>query len=146
MRKGSGKGYRINNKGYVQVIRRGLDRWKYVHRLAVAKLCREFCFHVLSEDGLPAGFDVHHIDFDKQHNCPGNLLLIEHALHYHMDVKERRNDLGIYVTPQPITVPEGWVAITESFTCPDCQTTRKAVVAIEQADAVPNWVMEEEVV
>lgn len=61
--------------------RRGPLRNKLMHRLAMADLCREWCYYLLKEDGLPAGFDVHHVDFNRLNYCSCNLLLLQTKLH-----------------------------------------------------------------
>jgi hypothetical protein len=55
----------------------------------MARLCAEFCYYPLGDDGLPPGFDVHHVNFDKLNYCHCNLLLIETALHSAMDQGRR---------------------------------------------------------
>jgi hypothetical protein len=90
--KGSGRGWCLHPKGYPVYTRRGPLRKKLVHRVVMAAMCAEYCYYPLAEDGLPAGFDVHHLDFDKLHYCGGNLLLIEASLHSAMD-QSRRADI-----------------------------------------------------
>jgi len=92
--KGSGTGIRIHAKGYPRYSRRGPLRDRLVHRMVMSTMCRESCYYPLGEDGLPPGFDVHHVDFDKRHYCPSNLLLIEHKLHYHADYDRRNYNRG----------------------------------------------------
>lgn len=75
-----GKGYTITEKGYCRITS-GPDRNKYQHRVVTAKLAKEWCYWPLGKGGLPDGFVVHHMDFDKQHNCHGNLLLIQREIH-----------------------------------------------------------------
>lgn len=87
--KGSGTGIRIHCKGYPRYSRRGPLRDQLVHRVVMAAMCQESCYYPLGKDGLPPGFDVHHVDFNKRHWCGCNLLLIEHTLHYHAD-RDRR--------------------------------------------------------
>lgn len=71
------KGYkRLNHKPY---------RGMYEHRVVMAKLCSEFCVYPLEGDGLPAGFHVHHVDYDGMHNCPGNLLLLDRRIHDYLN-------------------------------------------------------------
>lgn len=91
-RKGSGTGVSMHEKGYLRRWRRGPNRGQLVHRMVMAELCRIWCYYPLNGNGLPHGFDVHHVDFSKTHNCPANLLLIEHTLHTAAD-QLRRNDL-----------------------------------------------------
>lgn len=106
--KGSGVGYYVDKQGYLRITRRGAWHNKFVHRKVMSEMCSVYCFHKpLNSDGLPEGFDVHHIDMRKQHNCPGNLLLIDHNLHYAMDILWRRNqETGTYTS---CTEPPDWV-------------------------------------
>ena len=92
--KGSGAGIRIHAKGYPRYSRRGPSRDRLVHRVVMAAMCRESCYYPLAEDGLPPGFDVHHVDFYKRNWCHSNLLLIEHMLHYHADRSRRALNQG----------------------------------------------------
>ena len=66
-------------KGHLR-ISSGPDRGKYVHRKVIEEL---LVSHPTSFWGsaLPAHIDVHHIDGRKDHNCPCNLLLLDHAIH-----------------------------------------------------------------
>jgi hypothetical protein len=81
-RKGYGSGVCLTAKGYLQITRRGPDRNKLVHRAVMSTLCREWCVYPLNpKTGLPDGLEVHHVDFDKRHNCPENLMLLDPVLH-----------------------------------------------------------------
>lgn len=88
-KKGSGAGFGRHDKGYLRCWRRGPDYGRLAHRMVMARVCAEFCYYPLAADGLPSGFDLHHIDFDKTHNCPSNLLLLEHTFHYYADQDRR---------------------------------------------------------
>jgi hypothetical protein len=85
-------GLQLTYKGYYRVTRSGIHQWKLLHRrvmeqqlerthpltLAVLKI------HLNSRgklDSLPEAWDAHHIDGNKLHNCPQNLMLLDHALH-----------------------------------------------------------------
>lgn len=87
--RGSGSGIRIHMKGYPQYVRRGPLRGKLVHRVVMARLCAEFCYWPLAEDGLPPGFDIHHVDFNKRNWCHCNLLLMDKVLHSYADLDRR---------------------------------------------------------
>ena len=94
-RKGSGPGFGLHEKGYLRCWRRGPDYGRLAHRMVMAELCRIWCYYPLAADGIPHGFDVHHTDMNKTHNCPSNLLLIEHTFHYHADQERRGNNRGV---------------------------------------------------
>jgi hypothetical protein len=79
--KGTGRGWCLHAKGYPMVTTRGPNRNKLVHRVVMAAICREWCYYPLGPDGLPPGFDVHHLDFNKLNFCYCNLLLIQTELH-----------------------------------------------------------------
>lgn len=117
-RRGAGSGVCLSQKGYLQVTRRGPDRNKYVHRLVAAAMCREWCYYPVGEDGLPEGMEVHHADFNKLHNCPSNLILVDSAFHLYMDIHHYREN-GTYTRrkpPAPAAVddePPDWVTREE---------------------------------
>ena len=114
---GSGAGTYLTEKGYVRIGRRGPLRDKLLHRVIMAQTCREFCFWPIdAESGIPFGMEVHHADFDKLHNCPQNLMLLDPSLHLHMHQKERmirnreeRGRFGRESKPDPESEPPDWV-------------------------------------
>jgi hypothetical protein len=70
----------VNQNGYKQLWT--VEHYgKYEHRVVMAELCKEFCVYELGGDGLPEGMEVHHMDWNKQHNCPGNLMMVDIAIH-----------------------------------------------------------------
>ncbi len=75
-----GKGKYITEKGYVRHSA-GILRGEYEHRVIMFRMTMEFSYY---GPGLPEGFTVEHIDHNKQHNCPGNLLLLESVIHNHI--------------------------------------------------------------
>lgn len=75
---GSGKGKIVNKGGYVRITRRGPYHLWYEHRAVMHKLMQDFSYYGRE---IPDDFHVHHMDWNKQHNCPCNLLLIQDALH-----------------------------------------------------------------
>lgn len=93
--KGSGTGIGLHEKGYPRIWRRGPLYGKLVHRVVMAAMCREFCHYPLGPDGIPVGFDTHHMNFDKRCFCRHNLLLIDHTLHYHADQDRRGYNRGV---------------------------------------------------
>ncbi len=67
------KGYWVNPNGYARIsLRTSDDYQEYVHRAVVSKLAGY---------KLPNDKVVHHMDFDKLHNCPSNLLVLDTAIH-----------------------------------------------------------------
>jgi hypothetical protein len=59
-------------------------RNRYVHRVQMAVLCREFCYYELMPDGLPFGLTVEHLDHNRSHNCVDNLILLDTRIHSHI--------------------------------------------------------------
>lgn len=94
--KGSGTGIGLHEKGYPRYWRRGPLYGKLVHRVVMAEMCEVFCYYPLGPDGIPPGFDVHHIDFNKLHYCGCNLLLIDHLLHTLLDQSRRNYNGSVY--------------------------------------------------
>jgi len=85
-----GPGVRLNEKGYLRYSA-GPNRDRYVHRVVMSRLCTEFCYYPLDQTtplgrptGLPWGFTVEHLDHNRTHNCPGNLLLLQTEIHNHL--------------------------------------------------------------
>lgn len=71
----------LTAKGYRR-FHSGPDRGKYEHRVVLRELCKVWCYYPVDEGtGLPVGLDVHHVDFDKEHNCVGNLILLDTEIH-----------------------------------------------------------------
>jgi len=62
------------------IVKKGRFRDVAVHRAIVTLLLEEKPSPVFG-NSLPAGFVVHHMDFDKKHNCPHNFILMEHVFH-----------------------------------------------------------------
>jgi len=54
-------------------------RGEYVHRQVIKKCIEETPYSVRLL--LPWPYEVHHQDYNKQHNCPGNLLIVSDSLH-----------------------------------------------------------------
>lgn len=67
----------MTEKGYVR-INAGPDRKKYEHRVVIEKLDREGLCHL--QKPLEEA-KVHHIDGNKSHNCPQNLLILFDGIH-----------------------------------------------------------------
>jgi hypothetical protein len=143
-RRGTGAGTCLTSKGYLQVTRRGPDRNKLAHRMIMAAMCRESCYWPLGSDGLPPGMEVHHQDFDRTHNCPSNLVLLNPSLHLHMDRAPRSNrDRLAYgqfgKQPNP---PVGSIIQHTVFHCPDCGRIHLVPMSWHSPEDVPDWVLE----
>ena len=54
-------------------------RGKYLHRDRVEQLIEETDWY--RRPLLPWPYEVHHADWNKEHNCPGNLIIVSEALH-----------------------------------------------------------------
>ena len=74
----------VLSNGYLRVTSRisGYRHW-LMHRAVIQILLDEAGAGLWLPIGskIPADFDVHHQDFDKQHNCPCNLVLLDTRLH-----------------------------------------------------------------
>jgi len=81
--RGTGRGTRIHAKGYVQIIRRGPWRGWLEHRKVMLEMCRQMCYYPIDGD-LPPGFTVDHLDHNRSHNCPENLMLLDKRIHDHL--------------------------------------------------------------
>lgn len=75
-------GVRIHPCGYLQLTR-GIHRFKLVHRAVMeAMLMSPIGLLFFAHPGrIPDGMHVHHQDWNKRHNCQGNLLLLDSAIH-----------------------------------------------------------------
>lgn len=78
-------GCQLTAKGYIRITA-GPWRGQYLHRIIADIKWRDRHFDVGM--GVPArGFHipkhlhVHHMDFNKAHDCPENLLIMDPALH-----------------------------------------------------------------
>jgi hypothetical protein len=76
-------GYAIN-RGYLRYSS-GPLRFQYVHRIVVERLLGR---------KLKRSEEVHHMDFDRLHNCPCNLLLLPRCFHGIMHVHAKQRDEG----------------------------------------------------
>ncbi len=141
-RPGTGPGVCVTAKGYLRITRRGPHRDKLVHRVVMAGLCRQFCYYPLNGGGLPEGMEVHHQDFDKTHNCPSNLLLLDPALHSEMDMAARARKWGFrYVNGGH---PELCAGPPVLFSCPACGRVREVPSQAPRLPAdAPDWVRED---
>jgi hypothetical protein len=77
-------GKTVTKKGYIRITH-GLHIWKYEHRVVVENLPGPCALN----RPLRSDEEVHHIDFNRGHNCPGNLLLLDEALHHGIQPREK---------------------------------------------------------
>jgi hypothetical protein len=71
-------GIQVTRSGHHRYTR-GKLRNKYVHRVEVEKLIEETPYSVRLL--LPWPYEVHHLDYQKGHNCASNLLITTEAFH-----------------------------------------------------------------
>lgn len=103
-KKTSGTGIQVTASGHLRHTRRPL-RGKYVHRVTVEKLIEETSHSVKLL--LPWPFEVHHLDYQKAHNCPSNLLITTEAFHSAMTVDGRERCAATKkFTPKFRSVPD----------------------------------------
>lgn len=67
-------------KGHLRIVSRGPDRGKYLHRAHVERMLSEV-WHPYFGDKLPADMTIHHMDWDKKHNCSCNYLVTNAVIH-----------------------------------------------------------------
>lgn len=85
-------GRTITERGYVRITH---DAWRgwLEHRAVVARCLDE---NVISPGVMPReipdGWEVHHMDFNRRHNCPSNLLLLHPAFHSHARIIQNHNN------------------------------------------------------
>jgi hypothetical protein len=80
-RLGMGRGVRLHPDGYLQVTRRGPYRFWMEHRMVMMEACKEWCYYDVSDGKLPERLTVEHLDHNRQHNCRGNLMLLDKVIH-----------------------------------------------------------------
>lgn len=98
----------ITDKGYVR-LNHGANRGKFEHRAIMGALCLVRCFYPLNDrTDLPDGFTVEHVDHDKQHNCPNNLLLLQVEIHNHLSWCSWLNSAkpGFQFNPNSLSKPD----------------------------------------
>jgi len=70
-------------KGYIR-IRTKENRGKFQHRLIIERMlvdpiCLRYVFPEVGK--IPVGMTVEHLDHRRAHNCSGNLMLLDKAIH-----------------------------------------------------------------
>lgn len=94
-------GKTVTPNGYVRITA-GPFRGQYEHR-AIAKQLWLISYGT----PLPDGKEVHHMDWDRGHNCPSNLLILDAVLHEkHNHCHRVRSDDGRFV---PASEMPDWV-------------------------------------
>ncbi len=100
-KKGSGSGVHIHIKGYLRITRRGPWRNWLVHRKVMLEMCQEMCYYPMEEGKLPEGFTVEHLDHNRRHNCPENLMLLDKRIHDWISSEHGRMMQEIYASRIP---------------------------------------------
>lgn len=50
-----------------------------MHRKVILDCLKETPYSILAF--IPVNYEVHHMDYNKEHNCPSNLLILDLAFH-----------------------------------------------------------------
>jgi hypothetical protein len=87
-----GKGIRKTFSGHLQYMSPMSVRGKYVHRVMVERMIEETPYSLRLF--IPFPFEVHHIDYNKEHNCGCNFLLLSEAFHAKLTSDRKRDDGG----------------------------------------------------
>ncbi len=85
-----GAGYVITAAGHIRYTSPASLRHKYAHRVVFEGLLHntpEAVRHL-----IPDEYEIHHMDFNKTHNCGSNLLATEKAIHSAMTAAGRIRD------------------------------------------------------
>jgi hypothetical protein len=87
------RGFCVHKKGYL-MFTSGKDRGRLVHRVVIERLLDEGpCVPppFVKGERLPSNFEIHHLDSNRQHNCPSNLLVLQDVIHEAIPTKARKN-------------------------------------------------------
>lgn len=103
------RGIYLTTSGYYRFSSPKTLRGKYVHREVVEKLIAETPPPVVKL--LPWPYEVHHMDYDKRHNCSYNLLLMSCDFHAALTAAGRTRTTSGTFTPKWASVPE-WATST----------------------------------
>lgn len=87
-----GKGIHKTRAGHLRYHAPRPVRLKYVHRKVMEDMIAETPYSVRLM--LPWPYEVHHQDYNKEHNCGANLLMVSESLHSAMTVDQVRRDDG----------------------------------------------------
>ena len=120
--------------GYIRATS-GFYRGWYEHRRVVHEACLEMsCYYLVPDTGLPLvpdtskPFEVHHMDFDNQHNDRSNLLLLDSRLHSAFGPGYQEHDQhGRFLPRGSYYTASGHL-----------------VTPLDEADEAPDWVIRDE--
>jgi|WetSurMetagenome_2_1015567.scaffolds.fasta_scaffold01696_18 hypothetical protein len=87
-----GKGVYKTRSGHLRYSSPPELRGEYVHRKVVKDLIEEMTEAL--RQLLPWPYEVHHIDFNKEHNWPQNLLLLSNEVHSALTAGQKRDEAG----------------------------------------------------
>lgn len=87
-----GKGICKTRPGHLRYTSPASVRGKYVHRELIDRQLEETPYSIRLL--LPWPYEVHHMDYNKAHNCGTNLLLLPEALHSKLTADRARDDGG----------------------------------------------------
>jgi hypothetical protein len=87
-----GKGIIKTRAGHLRYTSPVHLRGQYVHRKVIADCIDATPYSIKLL--LPWPYEVHHMDYNKEHNCPSNLLATSEALHSAMTADRRREQDG----------------------------------------------------
>lgn len=94
--------------GHLQYTSPKAKRGKYVHRVVIEQRIEETPYSVRLL--LPYPYEVHHMDYNKEHNCSGNLLLLSNEVHSALTAHRRRDGYGKF-RPKWLPAPD-WALIS----------------------------------
>jgi hypothetical protein len=104
-------GRTLTAQGYVR-LKSGPWRYWLEHRAVVARnLADNTISPGVMPREIPDGWEVHHMDFNRRHNCSHNLLLLHPAFHEH--ARHPSNGNGKYAEDD---LPEEWYE--GAYPCP----------------------------
>lgn len=78
-----------SDKGYVRISTR-YRRDMYAHRAAALDLLTNPISYMFTPgQGIPENIQIHHIDYNKRHNCHGNLMFLDRQIHSAISLSHR---------------------------------------------------------
>ena len=91
-------GVYVTPKGYRR-ISHGPNRNQLEHRLVMQQMLMDpigLCHLPVGDPIIPTWATVHHIDHQKRHNCPDNLMLLDYRIHNALSRSYRKYILDHY--------------------------------------------------